>query len=85
LHHVIREILVKIKIMSQVPEAHTCNPGYSGGRDKEDLHLTSAPTKSDPYISKIPNAKKRAGGVVQVVENLPSKLEALSSNPTKKN
>jgi hypothetical protein len=35
--------------------------------------------KWDP-ISKITNTK-RAGGVAQVVEHLPSKFEALSSNP----
>jgi hypothetical protein len=34
---------------------------------------------------KIPNAQKRAGGEAQVVEFLPSKCEALSSNPTTAN
>jgi hypothetical protein len=33
-----------------------------------------------PYLEK--NSSQRAGGVVQVVEHLPSKCEALSLNPS---
>jgi hypothetical protein len=43
---------------------------------------TSLGKKRDP-ISKITRAK-RAGGVAQVVEPLPSKCKALSSNPKTK-
>jgi hypothetical protein len=57
---------------------HAYNPSYSKGRDQEDCSLKSAQGSSlqDP-ISKIPNTK-RASGVAQVVECLPSKYEALS-------
>jgi hypothetical protein len=65
--------------------AHTCNPNYSGGRDQEDLGWKPPQANSlqDP-ISKIPNTKKRTGGVAQVVERLHSKHEALRSNPKKR-
>jgi hypothetical protein len=33
-------------------------------------------------ISKMTNTQKRVGGVAQVVKRLPSKYEALSSNPS---
>jgi hypothetical protein len=61
--------------------AHTCNPSYSGGRDKEDWGLKPvwANSLQDP-ISKIPNI--RVGRVSQVVQHLPSKCEALSSKPS---
>jgi hypothetical protein len=62
--------------------AHTCNPSYSGGRDQEDHDSKPAQANSsqDP-ISKNPS-QKRADGVAQIVENLPRKHEALSSNPS---
>jgi hypothetical protein len=62
--------------------AHTCNPSYSEGKDQEDRGLKSAWENSsrDPIL-KIPNThKKKAGGVAQVVECLPSKYKAMSSN-----
>jgi hypothetical protein len=45
-------------VLSQVLEAHSCNPPYSGGRDQEDQGLKPARANSfqDP-ISKIPNTK----------------------------
>jgi hypothetical protein len=46
--------------------AHTCNPSYSGGRNKEDHGSKTL-------------KKERAGGVSQVAEHLPTKHEALSS------
>jgi hypothetical protein len=60
--------------------AHTCNPSNSGGRHQEDRVLRPVQVNSsqDPInssqdpILKIPNTK-RAGGVPQVVEHLPSK------------
>jgi hypothetical protein len=37
-----------------VPVAHTCNPSYSGGRDKEDLGSKPARANSStrPYLEK---------------------------------
>jgi hypothetical protein len=66
-----------------------CNPSFSGGRDKEECSSKPALGNSsqDP-IWKIANTKNRGDGVAQVVEDLPSKPEALSSatlpHPTKK-
>jgi hypothetical protein len=42
----------------------------------------SQANSSQDTISKIPNTKKRAGRVTHVVDCLPSKCEALSSNPS---
>jgi hypothetical protein len=67
----------------QGPEAHACNPSYTGGRrDQEDggSKLAQANSSQDP-ISKTLN-KHRAGGVAQAVQCLPSKLEPLNSNPS---
>jgi hypothetical protein len=60
--------------------AHAYNPTYLGGRDQEKYSSNPAWANSprDP-ISKISNTK-RAGRGAQVVECLPSKCEALSSN-----
>jgi hypothetical protein len=57
-----------------VPEAHTCNPSYSGGRRQEDCVSKPTPGNSlrDP-ISKTPSTKKDW--------HLPSKREALKFNP----
>jgi hypothetical protein len=62
--------------------AHACNPSYSGGRDQEDncSKLARANSLQDP-ISKVLNTK-RAEGVAQGVERLPTKCEAVSSNPS---
>jgi hypothetical protein len=56
--------------------AHVYNPSYSGGRDQEDhgLRLAGANSLGDP-IWKKPFTKKG------LVEFLPIKHEALSSNP----
>jgi hypothetical protein len=57
--------------------AHTYNPSYSGGREQEDHGSKLAWTYSSRNsTSKIPNTKKRAGGMAQVVELLPSKYKA---------
>jgi hypothetical protein len=56
---------------------HTCNPSYLGDRDQEDHGSRSAWAKRD-ILSQI---IKRAG-VAQVVDCLPSKHKALSSNPS---
>jgi hypothetical protein len=39
-----------IKIISQAPVAHACNPNYSGGRDQEDhsAKLAQANSLQDP-------------------------------------
>jgi hypothetical protein len=47
--------------------AHAYNPSYSGGKDQEDYGSQKYPTH------------ERAG---EVVEHLPSKCEALNSNPS---
>jgi hypothetical protein len=48
--------------------AHTCNPSYSGGRKQEDPGSSKLGKSSlDPILKKI-HHKKRAGGVVQVVD-----------------
>jgi hypothetical protein len=58
--------------------AHACNPSYLGGGGRRILSLRTAQTKLvRPYLK-----NKRSGSVAQVVEHLPSKCEALSSNPT---
>jgi hypothetical protein len=60
----------------QVSVACIYNPSYLGGRDQEDHGLRPAQeNSSQDHISKIPNRKKRAGGMAQVVECLPSKHE----------
>jgi hypothetical protein len=73
----------KVLSLGQVLVAHACNPSNTGGSDQDDQGSRPAQTNSsqDP-ISKIPNRKKRAGGVDQEVEHLPSKCEILSSNPS---
>jgi hypothetical protein len=63
----------------QVLVAHTYNPSYLGGWDREDHGLRSAQANSswDP----LPPAKW-TGGVAQEVEHLVHKHKALSSNPS---
>jgi hypothetical protein len=66
---------------SQVPVAHACNPSYLGGRDQEDC--SSKPAQANSLQDPISNPpQNRVEGVPQVVEHLPSKCEALSSDPT---
>jgi hypothetical protein len=61
--------------------AHICNPNYSGDRDQEDCSSKPAPdTVCDTLSQKYPT-QKRAGGVVQEVEHLPSTLEGLEFKP----
>jgi hypothetical protein len=65
-------------ILSQVLVAPACNPSYSGGRDQEDDGSRPAwKTLSWKYPT-----QNRPGGVAQVIERLPSKCEALTSNPS---
>jgi hypothetical protein len=54
---------------------HTCNPKYTGGIGRR-IMVQDWPQKKDP-IQKITKTK-RAGGVAQVVECLPTKHESLS-------
>jgi hypothetical protein len=64
-----------------VPVAHACNPRYSEGRDQEDRgKIAQAKKFMRPYLKNIQH--KMASGVTQVVEPLPSKYEAPSSNPS---
>jgi hypothetical protein len=62
--------------------AHTCHPSYSGGKDQEDCG--SRPAQANKFVG--PFLKKKiqhkTGQVSEKVEEcLPSKSEALSSNP----
>jgi hypothetical protein len=60
------------------------NPSYTEGSNQENHSLKSAQANSlQDNISKI-SMQSRAGGVVQVVEDLPSKCETLSSNASTK-
>jgi hypothetical protein len=52
-----------------------------GSRDQEDCSLRLAPAKIKTLSQKYP-IQKRAGRVAQIVESLPIKHEALSSNPS---
>jgi hypothetical protein len=61
---------------------HTFNPSYYGGKDEENRHWKPAQAKvMRPYLENTQH-KNRARGMVQVAESLPSKPEALSSNPS---
>jgi hypothetical protein len=74
------------KMLSQAPMAQEYNPFYLGGWDWENCALRPALTNNFwEYISKIIR-EKWTGWVAQVVESLPCKHEALSSNssPPKK-
>jgi hypothetical protein len=66
--------------------AHACNPSYSQRRD-HGSRPAWAISLQDPIL-KILNTHTHTKGLVewfkQVVECLPSKCEALSSNPKKK-
>jgi hypothetical protein len=59
------------------------------GRDQEDHGSRPAQAKARSYLKKSDTHTKRVGRVYQMVEHLPSKCEALNSNPsttnTKKN
>jgi hypothetical protein len=72
---------MKVWILDQVLVTHTCNPSYSGGTHQEDHILRPAwanlETLSQKYLT-----QNRAVGVSLMVECLPSKHEALSTNPT---
>jgi hypothetical protein len=72
------------KIKDQMPVVHNCNPNYSRSSDQEDCGSKPAQANSlqDPILKK--KSQKRAGGVAQVVEHLPTKCEALNSNPITK-
>jgi hypothetical protein len=72
----------KAKIIPQCWGAHTCNPSYLGGRDQKDQGSKpdQANSSQDP-ISKITRAKE-TGDMAQVVKCLPTKLEAINSNPS---
>jgi hypothetical protein len=67
----------KIFLLCSAPVAHTCNPSYLGGWDRQDRNLRTAQANSSgdlPPISKITRAKW-AGDVVQAVEWWLCKLE----------
>jgi hypothetical protein len=57
-----------------------CHPRYSGKCEIGELWFRLAWAKSKAPISK--TTAEMAGGLVQEVEHLPRKCEALSSNPS---
>jgi hypothetical protein len=59
------------------PLALAYNPSYSGGRNQEDHSLNKE--FLTPYLEKNP-IQKRIVRVAQVIQHLPIKCEALSSN-----
>jgi hypothetical protein len=65
-----------------VPVVHTCNPRYSGDRDQEDSGSKPAWQIVRETLSQKYPTQKWAGGVAQAVQHLPSKCEALGSNPS---
>jgi hypothetical protein len=69
-------------VLAEAPMAHICNPSYLEGLDQEDQSWGPAwVNSSQDAISKIIRAKWTEG-VVQAVEHLLCKCEALSSNPS---
>jgi hypothetical protein len=64
--------------------AHTCYPSYGGKPKIGRLWSRAAWAKKQNLIFKVARVK-RAGSVDQAVEHLPSKYEALSSNPNTAN
>jgi hypothetical protein len=75
----VRQALTNRSDSGLVLVAHACNAGYSGGRDQEDHGLKSAWQIVHEILYSTQN---RAGGMTQGVESLPSKCEALCSNPS---
>jgi hypothetical protein len=68
--------------LSQVLVAQACYPSYSGGREQEDHGSKPAGINRSQDLSLKYLIQKGAGGVDQVVELVPCKHEALSSNPS---
>jgi hypothetical protein len=60
---------------------HTCNPSYSGDRDRRIRVQGWLRQKHKTLFEKQAKAK-RDGGVFQVVKCLPNKWKALSLNPS---
>jgi hypothetical protein len=56
----------------------TCHPSYMESVDRRIIVLAGRGIKERPYLK---NKAKRVGSVAQVVEHLPSKCKAVSSNP----
>jgi hypothetical protein len=58
-----------------------CNPCYLGSKGSQDHSPTAVPREQLQTLPEKLTKAKRAGGMVQVVQHLPCKCEALSSNP----
>jgi hypothetical protein len=65
--------------------AHTCDPSTEEAEAGEEDHKFKANLdyNTRPCLKRT-TTTKRAGGVAEVVENLPSKCEAMGSNPVLK-
>jgi hypothetical protein len=59
-------LMLKMKIISQVPVAHTCDPSYSGGRDQDQKDCGMKPAQENSLHD--PISKNRDGGVSQGVD-----------------
>jgi hypothetical protein len=59
--------------------AHAYDPTFTGGRGRR-IVVQGCEQMHKKTLSKKQTKAKRVGGVTQVVEHLPSKHEALSSN-----
>jgi hypothetical protein len=62
--------------------AQACNPSYSGAEIRRILVQSQPGQILAETLSQQNTSQKGAGGVAQVVEHLPSKNEALNSNPS---
>jgi hypothetical protein len=56
----------KIQTNQEMPVAHSCNPSYSGGRDKEDQGSKPAQANSFQTLS-WKNTSQRAGRMAQSI------------------
>jgi hypothetical protein len=73
--------VIKIKWFCWALVAQACNPSYSQSRDQEDCGSKAAQANCETLSGKFPIQKNRTGRVTQVVEYLPRKCMALTSNP----
>jgi hypothetical protein len=71
--------IVSLKLqVSQMPEAHTCNPSYLGSFVTSKFSLANS--SQEPHLQN--NQSKINGCVAPAVEHLLHKHKALNSNPS---
>jgi hypothetical protein len=67
---------IQLEFLESSMVAHTCNPRYSGGRERRILNLNLNPDQAKlvrPYLRNKNKNTKRAENMTQEVEHLPSK------------